>query len=408
MRIKVIVLLLITSIFTLSADSVKIQELKKEKEQTLNEIKFLDGEIKKTQKVLGQNLNNVTIVNEKLKAQRNLLKILAEEIKEMDNNIRVKELRIRDLEKDFKSKQDKYAVSVRKMYRNKDSQNHLLFVLSADDFAQSLRRLFYLKKYSGWQKTQAYEIVAQQQIIQAEKSALESDKVQKQNISQQRKTEEEQLQKEEVEIQKEISHLQKNSKQLQADLAKKKKQADALDKEIDRVIQAEIEASRKEAAAKPGLRQAATKDGYAMTKEEQKLAADFASNKGKLPFPLQGRYTLIGRFGQQNYVGLPHIKYNKNGIEIRTTQGNSARAVFNGVVTKVFQIPGSQTSVIIRHGNYLTLYSYLESVSVKQGDKVTTGQVIGKIYDDVEKGTTLYFEMRRDKAKIDPEPWLNK
>lgn len=408
MRINVILFLLFAFIFTLSADSVKLQELKREKEKTINDINFLDKEVKKTQKELGLNINNATIINEKLKAQRKLLGIISEEIKELDITIRAKESVIKDLEKDFESKRENYAVSIRNMYRNKDSHNQLLFILSADDFTQSFRRMLYLRKYSAWQKQQADEIIIQKELISAEKKSLEENKVEKETISKQRRSEELQLQQQETGLKKEISTLQKNTKKLQTDLAKKRKQAQELDKEIDRVIQAEIEASKKEAVAKPGTRVAENKDGYAMTKEEQKLAATFASNKGKLPFPLQGEYRIIGRFGQNSYVGMPHIVYNKNGIEIRTTEGNTARAVFNGVVTRIFQIPGSQISVIIRHGNYLTLYSYLESVSVKQGDKVSTGQTIGKIYKDDEKGTTMYFEIRKDQTKLNPEPWLNK
>jgi septal ring factor EnvC (AmiA/AmiB activator) len=145
-----------------------------------------------------------------------------------------------------------------------------------------------------------------------------------------------------------------------------------------------------------------------MTKEERDLSANFASNKGKLPFPLKGNYKIVERFGKQQYGNLKNVRFNSNGIKLKTTAGNTAKAIFNGTVSRIFVVQGSQTSVIIRHGNYLTLYSNLEQVYVKNGDHVKTGQDIGKIYTDTEDNSTvLYFELRKELIKLDPVKWLN-
>ena len=146
-----------------------------------------------------------------------------------------------------------------------------------------------------------------------------------------------------------------------------------------------------------------------MTKAEQKLSADFASNRGRLPFPLNGKYRIISTFGEHQHQELRHVRTNNNGIDIQTTSGTEARAVFDGVVTRVFVVPGYNNSVIVRHGNYLTVYGNLSHVYVKAGDNVTTRQSIGKIYTDTENNneTVLHFQLWKEKRKLDPELWLD-
>jgi septal ring factor EnvC (AmiA/AmiB activator) len=169
-----------------------------------------------------------------------------------------------------------------------------------------------------------------------------------------------------------------------------------------------MEAARKAAQSQPNTaRKAETKGGFAMTKEEQILSSEFANNKGRLPFPLKGNYQITEHFGIQQVAGLTNVHHNNNGIKIETSRGNHAKAVFDGVVSGIFLVPGYQTSIILRHGNYLTLYANLEQVSVKKGDKVKTGQDLGSIYTD-EGITALYFELWKEQTKQNPEPWLNK
>ncbi len=122
-----------------------------------------------------------------------------------------------------------------------------------------------------------------------------------------------------------------------------------------------------------------------MTRAEKKLSDDFAGNRGRLPFPVAGRYTIVGTFGEQQHQELKYVRTNNSGIDIQTNPGAEARAVFNGEVTRVFVVPGYNNSVIIRHGNYLTVYSNLSQVYVKAGDKVSTRQAIGKIFTDTER-----------------------
>ena len=169
--------------------------------------------------------------------------------------------------------------------------------------------------------------------------------------------------------------------------------------------------SGKNASASAGeVRKSQTKGGYAMTKDELELSNSFSQNKGRLPMPLSGKYMIVGHFGQQQHQELKYVQVNSSGIDIQTTPGTTARSVFNGVVTRVFVMPGYNSSVIIRHGNYLTIYSNLSEVFVKAGDKVTTRQSIGRIYSDPEENnrTVLHFQLWKETTKLNPEPWLNK
>jgi septal ring factor EnvC (AmiA/AmiB activator) len=205
--------------------------------------------------------------------------------------------------------------------------------------------------------------------------------------------------------------LEKNKKKLQSELERKKRQAEVLEQRIEKIIAEETAkstvASKNERQEE---RQAEIRGGYAMTATEKALSSSFADNKGSLPFPLRGNYKIVTYFGIHQYKELTKVSVNCNGIEIETTPDNEARAVFDGVVSRIFILPGYHNSIIIRHGNYLTLYSLIKQVYVKQGDKVYTGQSLGKIYTDKENGnsTLLHFELWKEQTKLDPLPWLNR
>jgi septal ring factor EnvC (AmiA/AmiB activator) len=147
-----------------------------------------------------------------------------------------------------------------------------------------------------------------------------------------------------------------------------------------------------------------------MTKEEQNLSDGFASNRGKLPFPLKGAYKIVETFGINRYPDFPGIKLYSNGIEIETTPGNDATAVFNGTVMDILTLPGYDNSILLRHGDYITLYSNLGRIYVKKGDKVKTGQALGKIFTNELKGnsTSLHFEIFKNQTNLNPALWLYK
>ena len=410
MKLRIIFLLLLATL-SVSAQSVRTKSLENQRKKLLAEIENTNALLKENKRTTASVLNQLSLIIEQISNRRKLVDVLAKEIRALDEEIQFKELQIQNLEKSLKVKKEKYSASIQLMYKQRNSQNSLFFILSAKDFAQSFRRILYLKEYASWREQQAGEIAVQQKKIFAEKKVLEKNKLEKEDLVIVKQDEEKKLHVEEETQKKEVSNLQTNAKKLQADLNTKKKQADALNKQIEKIIADEIAASQKKAKSQPQTqRKAETAGGFAMTKEEQTLSTNFSANKGKLPFPLKGNYKIVRHFGQQQYGDFKNVSSNSNGIEIVTTQGNTARAIFDGVVTKVLVIPGFRNAVIVRHGNYLTFYAYIDQVYVKQGDNVKTGQNIGKIYTDTESenSTVLYFEIRKEQTKLNPSLWLNK
>ena len=409
MKLKVFLFLLfITGFLSASAQSNR-SNLEQKRKALLSEIKETSRQIDENKKSIKSVSNNLSLITQQIDSRKKLISVLNEEIGTLDVEIKFKQLEVIGLEKEFSIKKEQYILAVQKIYKQKKASNELLFILSADNFAQSFRRMLYLKTYSDWQKDQATEISVQQGQIISEKKILEEAKLEKEALAVTKKQEENRLQQEETLKKNEINSLQKDSKKLQTELANKQKQANDLNKEIERIIQAEIKAAQQKAKSQPNVeRKAATTGGYAMTKEEQKLSSNFAANKGKLPLPLKGQYSIVRKFGTQSYEGLKNVIINNNGIDIKTTQGNNAKAVSNGVVSSIVRLKDQPTTVMVRHGNYITVYSSLSSVSVKKGDTVKTGQDLGQIYNDPERGTVLHFELWKENTKINPEPWLNK
>jgi septal ring factor EnvC (AmiA/AmiB activator) len=413
MKYKLLIMLLFTAFSLPAQQSARVRNLEKERLATLAEIEATNQLLNENQRTTSNALSRLSLITQQIIARKKVITLLNGEIAALNDEITFKELQIKTLERNLKTKKEDFAQSVRKMYSHKNKQDNLLFILSAQNFTQSFHRVRYLKAYSNWRKKQAEEIYEKQNQINQEKADLEKNKSEKVALLQDRQTEESSLSREESTKKAEVKSLEKDKKKLQAELTKKRQQANALNQQIEKIIAEEVAKSEK--AAKTATteggekRVAEVKGGYAMTPTEKTLSSNFANNKGKLPFPLKGNYKITGRFGVYQHEELSMVQMNSNGIEIETTPGNEARAVFEGTVTRVFTVPGLKNSIIIRHGNYLTLYSNLDEVYVKQGDNIKTSQALGKIFTDREKGNTLlHFEVWKEQTKLDPLPWLSK
>ena len=409
MRFRLFLFLLLCVLSLSAQQSMRISELERERLITLAAIEETNLLLKENTLTMSNALNRLSLLVQQINSRKKIIQLLNQEIVSLDEEIKFKDIQIKTLEKDLDSKKQYYAASIRKMYTHKNSQDNLLFIFSSKNFSQSFHRIIYLKAYSTWQKKQVEEIVENQKKINQEKELLVVNRSEKQNLLNSRHSEENQLSKEEANKKAEVKKLENNKRTLQEELAKKERQANALNREIKKIIAEEVSKSEKEAKVESGEnRTAEIKGGYAMTESERTLSSTFAGNKGKLPFPLHGKYKVVGYFGVNQHKELSSIKTNNNGIDIETTSENEARAVFNGVVSRVFTFPGYNNSIIIRHGNYLTLYSNIDQVYVKQGDKVNTGQTVGRIYTDIEKGnsTLLHFELWKEQTKLDPLVWI--
>ena len=406
-----------------SQQSARVRELERQRKETLEEIRKTGELLKQTQATEQDVTRRLKLISQQILSRKKVISLLTQETEVINLQIVDMGKQIRVLENQLQQKKESYGKSVRSMYRRHASQDKLLFILSAESFGQSLRRMRYLREYAQWQRRQATDIITRQSEINRQQLELKKTREEKTRLLASREEEQQKLQVEEKNQKDEIAQLGKKKSQLQAQLKEKQKQADQLNRMIEKQIaeeiaQAEREQKAREAAARKNRkdgttppmeeRKADVKGGYAMTKEEKALSNYFSENRGRLPFPVTGSmHTIVGQFGEHQHAALEHVRTNNNGIDILASTGAEARAVFNGVVTRVFTIPGFNNSIIIRHGNYLTVYSNLSQVYVKAGDKVSTRQKIGKIFLDPSDNTTvLHFQLWKERSKQNPEPWL--
>jgi septal ring factor EnvC (AmiA/AmiB activator) len=436
MRKIVVYIVMLIAVSATAQTNTKIKGLEEQRKRT-------QAEIVETQQLLSENkrttsnaLNRLSLLKKQVASRREVIGILNVEIEEADKGIKTTEANIRLLEKELKAKKGVYAESVRKMYLNQNEQNKLLFIFSADNFFQSYRRIRYLKEFAKWERRQAEDVIRKQEQLTEEKEKLIRGKAEKLDLLQNKEEEEKKLVVEENTQSAEVKELQSERRQLNVELEKQKKQALALNRAIEKAISDEIARAEREAKAaaakalaektpeKPKTKSKNNKGtttppkteetavvrprgGLEVTKEDRILTGNFLSNRGKLPYPLKGNYKIVSEFGEHRDPELKKVIRNNNGIDLQTVSGNKALSVFGGEVTTVFVIPGKEESrgVIVRHGNYLTAYCNLVDLSVKKGDKVSTGQTLGTIYTD-DGSTILHFEIREETKKMNPLNWL--
>lgn len=422
MRYVWVVILCLFTVFTAFAQkSTKVRELENQRKAALAEIEMTNKLLAETKRSAQNSLNRLNLLSQQILQRKKVISLLNQEMNVIDREIADIRTELSVLEKELGSKRTNYGKSIQGIQKRLSSQDRLLYILSADNFSQSLRRMRYLREYADWQKHQAEEIIGKQQEIITKREELEKSRLEKQQLLFARESESRKLEDEEIGQKKEVEQLNKRQKQLQADLKKKQRQAEALNRQIEKQIAEEVARANEEARAArsdnkdesktaPKERVADTKGGYAMTKEEKKLSDNFVNNKGRLPFPITGQYSIVGTYGEQQHSELQYVRTKNNGIDIQTTAGAEVRAIFNGEVTSIFLVGGYNNSIIVRHGNYLTVYANLSEVYVKKGDKVNTRQALGKIYTDMENdnSTILHFELWKERVKQNPLVWLGR
>ncbi|MDD2952787.1 MAG: peptidoglycan DD-metalloendopeptidase family protein [Parabacteroides sp.] len=426
--------------------SAAVRQLEQQRKEALADIEETNKLLRETAQTAKTSLNRLNLLSKQIFSRKKVISLLNQELDEIEKDLLRIQGQLRTLKRELGDKQTNYGKSMRGLYKRHSSQDKLLFILSAESFSQSMRRMRYLREYADWQKRQANDILEKQAEISRKQAEMEKARAGKRALLGTRQEESRKLEGEEASQKEEVQSLNKKQKSLKADLQKKRRQAEVLDRQIEKQIAEEI--ARAEAEAKAAReraeraerervererrmrekavakgdpappkakeepireeRVADTKGGYAMTKAEKQLSDNFANNRGRLPYPVAGRHTIVATFGEQQHQELKYVRTSNSGIDIQTSPGADARAVFNGEVTRVFVVPGYNNSVIVRHGNYLTVYSNLSQVYVKAGDRVSTRQAIGRIYSDPEDGnsTVLHFQLWKEKTKLNPQPWL--
>lgn len=397
--------------------SKEVQRLEERRKKLQAEIARVDKELQRTASSVKEQLQQLTLLEGQIKSRQGVIDALGSEIKATEHRLYQLEQEITKLQAQFDKRQEAYVESLRALQRGSSVKDQLLFILAAEDFAQGLRRARYLKEYATWQRQEGLKLKELRQKLDKQKTELELQRQQKATLLQDREQEQRSIEADKSKVATKVKALKGQEGKLRKELANQQRKAQALNRQIEAQIAKEIreaeEARRKAEAAKQTKapkRKAATKGGYAMTAEETKLSANFADNRGKLPWPISGSGHVVGHYGVQQHSGLRHVQVQNNGIDIQGASGAEARAVFDGVVTTIFALEGYNNSVIVRHGNYLTVYSNLTSVYVTKGSKVKTGQALGKIYADPDRGgiTQLHFQVWKERTKLNPEQWIRR
>jgi len=391
------------------------EKLEQRKTQLQDEIEVANGILKKTQKDKELTLSQVRALDKKVKAREELIRTVQAQITNSDREIRRQKNEIARLDGEIKTLKEKYAGMIREAQKRGTPSSALAFVFASDDLQQALKRLYFLRQYSGFRQTQVEEIKA----LQAEKAkaitAIEAEQGRKRQLLGQEVAQKQELVAEKRQQEAAVAKLKKKESQIATDIKKKRSELQKLEKQIQKIIQDELkrqrEAARKQAEAQnPGstTQAGSSSTSFALTPEGAALAKDFASNKGNLPWPVE-RGIITQNFGENPVPGTSGVTIKNPGVDIGTPSKSGVRAVFNGEVSTVVRIPGANRVVLIRHGNYFTVYSNLDEVYVKTGDKVTTKQSLGRVAADPETGeSTLHFELWMDTNNQDPKPWLGR
>lgn len=394
------------------------------------EIATVNKLLKETSKNKQATLNQVNLLDKKIKQREELVKAYNEQIAVLDDEISKGQSNIKALNGDLKNLRKEYAQMIVFANKNRSHYDKLVFLFSADDFNQAFRRLRYIRQFSDARKTKMDQIASTERRISGEVEASRKAREQQAALLQGEKEQKAALQGEKEDLNTQVKQLKKQEGNLQQDIKNKQKQAQKLQKAIDDIIAEEIrkanERAKKEAEAKAkaeaeakkkkGNANANTKPNVpasgnknmALTPAEMTLSGNFANNKGRLPWPVE-KGVVSSSFGKHASVVSDKVVVTNNGIDIAVSENSQARAVFDGMVVSVNKLTASNTVIIIRHGDYFTVYSNIEEAVVKRGDNVKTKQNLGKIHTNkIEGKTELHFELLKEKDRLNPESWLAK
>lgn len=444
---KIVVLSLFLAVtLSMLSQTPQIDNLQRQQKVLLEEIRNTNKIYVDVKKQTTTILDRINLINKQIAARKELIGVQQREIEAL----RKEELRLENeiarLNKELEKKRGNYADAMKGMLNQKYSQNKLLFILSGKSVGESLRRMQYLRDYSKWQKSQAEAIKKQHTQIKEKQVLLSKARADKEKVLASIQEEQQKLLSEEKNRQSEIAAARGQERQLKKILQEKQQQANQLNAQIEKLIAEEVARQEREAEARrkaeeverrrkeeerrlAEARSKGEKDADVKGKSEEhvsgaspaprietgsrasetfNLSKNFAANKGRLPMPVTGAATIVSGFGAKRHSEW-NVTTNSNGVDIQGERGANIRSVFDGEVSKVFSFPGSNTCVIVRHGDYYTFYANIYDLFVKQGDKVKAGQPLGRIYTDPDTGVSrMHFQLWQKTSKLNPAPWLSR
>lgn len=396
----ILVFLLVSSFsFSQSDKQKQLESRRQELRREIQKINELRNENKSKAK---SELSLIEDFNYKINVLSNLIKVTNQQANLLTREISSNQNKISDLRDELKQLKDDYAAMIVKSYKSKNQQSRIMFLLSSDDFKQAYKRLQYIKQYSDHQKQQGEIIKAKAIELQETNVRLLKQQEDKKKLIAENRVVQKSLEAERKQHQTLMASINKNLSRYASQIRQKQREANRIDKEIDKIIKAAIVKSNKKAG------KTTSSKSFALTAEEAVLASNFISNKGKLPWPVEKGFVRLG-YGTQPHPIDRSLKIQSNGVRIATEKGAKARAVFDGEVSEILKMKNVNPIVMIRHGNYLTVYRNLSQVYVKKGDKVKTKQAIGEVFTNPSNGETiLRFTLSKGTATENPASWIYK
>lgn len=406
---------LLLLLLTFGAQAQTKKQLENQRNKLIEQINFTKKQIEEVQRKKAASVNQLVTLRKQIQVRQRL-------IENYNNDIAITQVQIDNLaeligslERDLQKLKAEYGKMLQVAYRNRSNYSNVILVLSAKDFNQAFKRLRYLQQYNEFRQTQVRLINKTQEGLNRRIAQLEQKKVERLSLVAEEETQKTLLGYESDKTNQLVSTLQNNEKQLRKELQEKEAARARLQRTIEDIIRREIEEARRQEAErqrkvgqKPSVTPKTTKEEFELTPEAKALGADFEANKGKLPWPVSKGF-ISESFGEHPHPVLKNVKVRNDGVSIRTAKSAEVKAIFRGEVTAVVSIPGMQKAIIVRHGQYLTVYAHLETVNVSKGSKIETGQTIGSVhFDEEENKAEVQLQVWRGTTKIDPSPWLAK
>lgn len=422
-------------------ETTSISSLRSRRSALQQELRKDESQLATTNKNVKKELNDLAIINGKIEKQKKYISEIQTEIDSLTRNITGLKKEHRTLSKQLEARKQKYNESMKYIYKHYKDENKLLFVLSGKSFTEMLRRYRFVKDYAEYQRKQGDMLKAKKKQVNEVKENLEKTQSHKNEALTARKNENEELSRQQGERQKTVNSLQRKQQQIRSTIATKKKEMAALDAKIDYYVKLAIEQERKrreaaerarkeaeiraaqEAARKKDAESGKSSSGssssgsgnvapkpapvqkWQSNDREYALTKNFTSNKGRLPMPITGSYIISAHFGNYNLSGVNGVQLSNKGINITGQSGACARCIFPGEVSAVFSL-GGMVNVLVRHGSYISVYCNLASASVRQGQHVEARTILGSVARDTSGKCTLHFQLRKETATLNPEPWL--
>lgn len=384
-----------------------LKDLKDKQSSITKNVKKIDQSLAETRQSTKESMQHLAQIDSDIRRRNTLIANQGKEIVALDNRITEMNSNLESMQSKYEYMKEKYVELIYHAYVKQKAQDKLLFVLSASSFHEAYLRFNYINKFATLRREQAEAIERARIELDLQKQEIELAKWQSQKILRNQETEQQQLLVEKQKQNSVVASLKKQEKELMRDLQEQQRLSDQLNRRIQDLIakqaQEAAEREKRKQASKP-----TTKGGYAMTKTEKTVSGGFEKKIGTLPWPVNGN--VVGRFGKQKHPVLKNVTTDNKGIYIAGAKGSEAAVVYDGVVTQCFSVPGNNNAIIVRHGNFLTVYANLTKVYVKTGNTVKSGQKIGKIYEDPDNKyrATLFFQIWKEKDLQNPEKWLRK